>query len=43
MAESVGDTRTASKYFSKLVEVGVGAERPELETARKKAKVIARN
>ena len=43
MAESAGDTRTASKYFSKLVEVGVGAERPELETARKKARVMARN
>jgi tetratricopeptide (TPR) repeat protein len=43
MAESAGDTRTASKYFSKLMEVGVGAERPELKTARKKAKVIARN
>jgi tetratricopeptide (TPR) repeat protein len=43
MAESAGDTRTASKYFSKLVEVGVGTERPELETARKKARVIARN
>jgi tetratricopeptide (TPR) repeat protein len=43
MAESAGDTRTASKYFGKLVEIGVGAERPELETARKKARVIARN
>ena len=42
MAESAGDNRTALKYFSKLVEVGVGAERPELQTARTKAKVIAR-
>jgi hypothetical protein len=43
MAESAGDTRTASKYLSKLVEVGVGAERPELETARRKVRVIALN
>jgi hypothetical protein len=36
MAEASGDTTTARKYFGKLVEVGVGEERPELETARKK-------
>ena len=43
MAESAGDASTASMYFRKLVDVGVGAERPELETARKKAGVIAQN
>ena len=43
MAESVGDTNSASMYFRKLVHVGVGAERPELESARKKAGVIAQN
>jgi len=43
MAESAGDTNTASNYFRKLVEVGVGNERPELETARKKMRIVARN
>jgi hypothetical protein len=42
-AESSGDTASAAKYFGKLVEVGTGTERPELETARKKVGVIARN
>ena len=42
-AESSGDSSTASKYFGKLLEVGVGTERLELETARKKARVIAQN
>ena len=42
-AESAGNTVAAAKYFRKLVEVGVGTERPELETARKKAGVVARN
>ncbi|MFY9560558.1 MAG: hypothetical protein WAQ52_10020 [Terriglobales bacterium] len=42
-AESAGNTGVASKYFRKLAEVGVGSERPELETARKKAGAIARN
>jgi tetratricopeptide (TPR) repeat protein len=42
-AESSGDTTSASKYFGKLVEVGTGTERPELETARKKIGVIAKN
>jgi tetratricopeptide (TPR) repeat protein len=42
-AESSGDTTSASKYFGKLVEVGTGTERPELETARKKVGVMARN
>jgi tetratricopeptide (TPR) repeat protein len=41
-AESVGDKGEATKYFHKLVEVGVGNERPELETARKKSAVVAR-
>ena len=43
MAESAGDTGTASMYFRKLVDVGVGTERPELETARKKAGAVERN
>ena len=42
-AESSGDSSTASKYFGKLLEVGVGTERLELETARKKARVIAQD
>lgn len=42
-AESAGNTVAASKYFRKLVEVGVGTERPELEIARKKAETLARN
>lgn len=42
-AESAGNTRAAAKYFQKLVEVGVGTERIELETARKKAGVLARD
>ncbi len=42
-AESVGNTSAASKYFQKLIEVGVGSERIELETARKKAGTVARN
>ena len=43
MAESAGDTGTASMYFRKLVDVGVGTERPELETARKKTGAVERN
>jgi tetratricopeptide (TPR) repeat protein len=42
-AESAGNTGAASKYFRKLAEIGVGTERPELETARKKAGMVARN
>jgi tetratricopeptide (TPR) repeat protein len=42
-AEAAGNTSAASTYFRKLIEVGVGAERPELETARKKVGVVARN
>ncbi len=42
-AEASGDSSTASKYFAKLVEVGVGSERPELETARKKVSAVAKN
>jgi len=42
-AEAAGDTQAASKYFQKLAEIGVGTERPELETARKKAAMIAKN
>ena len=42
-AESAGDTSTASTYYRKLVEVGVGKERPELQAARKKMSVMARN
>jgi tetratricopeptide (TPR) repeat protein len=42
-AEAAGDSGAASTYFRKLAEVGVGTERPELETARKKAGAVARN
>ena len=42
-AESAGNSGAASKYFAKLVEVGVGSERPELEAARKKVGVMAKN
>ena len=42
-AESAGDMRTATRYFRKLLEVGVGGERPELETARRKAGVEGEN
>jgi tetratricopeptide (TPR) repeat protein len=42
-AELLGDTSTASTYFRRLVDLGLGAERPELETARKKAGMEARN
>lgn len=42
-AESAGNVAVASKYFTKLAEIGVGAERPELETARKKAALLAHN
>jgi tetratricopeptide (TPR) repeat protein len=42
-AEAAGNAGAASKYFRKLAEVGVGNERPELESARKKAGAVARN
>jgi tetratricopeptide (TPR) repeat protein len=42
-AEAVGNASTASKYFRKLAEIGVGSERPELEIARKKTATVARN
>jgi hypothetical protein len=42
-AEAAGNGAAASKYYRKLAEVGVGSERPELETARKKAGALARN
>jgi tetratricopeptide (TPR) repeat protein len=42
-AESAHDSTAASTYFRKLLEVGVGTERPELEAARKKIGVMARN
>lgn len=42
-AEAAGDTKAATKYFQKLAEIGVGTERPELKTARKKAATIAKN
>ena len=41
-AEAAGNTSAASKYFQKLAQIGVGTERPELETARKKAATIAK-
>jgi tetratricopeptide (TPR) repeat protein len=42
-AEAAGNMGVASKYFRKLADVGVGSERPELETARKKAGAVAQN
>jgi tetratricopeptide (TPR) repeat protein len=42
-AETAGNAAVASKYFRKLADVGVGSERPELETARKKVGAVARN
>lgn len=39
-AEAAGDSSTAATYFRKLVQVGVGAERPEMESARKKAATL---
>jgi tetratricopeptide (TPR) repeat protein len=42
-AEAAGNAAVASKYFRKLADVGVGNERRELETARKKAGAVARN
>ena len=42
-ADAAGNGAAASKYYRKLAEVGVGSERPELETARKKAGALARN
>ncbi len=42
-AEAAGNAAAASQYFRKLANVGVGSERPELDTARKKAGAVARN
>lgn len=42
-AEAAGNSTKAAVYFRKLAEVGVGTERPELETARQKAGALARN
>jgi tetratricopeptide (TPR) repeat protein len=42
-AEAAGNAAVASKYFQKLADVGVGNERRELETARKKAGAVALN
>ena len=42
-AEAAGKMSAASTYFRKLIEIGVGTERPELETARKKVGVVAQN
>jgi tetratricopeptide (TPR) repeat protein len=42
-AESAGNASAASTYFRKLIEVGVGAERHELEVARKKVGLMTRN
>lgn len=42
MAESAGDKNTAAVYFRKLADVAIGAERPELKTARKRAGLAAR-
>jgi tetratricopeptide (TPR) repeat protein len=42
-AEAAGSTQVATRYFQKLLQVGVGEERPELVTARKKVAVSARN
>ena len=42
-AELAGDSSASSTYFRKLIDVGVGRERPELEAARKKAGDMAQN
>ena len=42
-AEAVGNMSAASTYFRKLTEIAVGAERPELEIARRKTGVLARD
>jgi cytochrome c-type biogenesis protein CcmH/NrfG len=42
-AEAAGDATAAASYFRKLVAVGSGNERRELETARKKAGAVAQN
>jgi tetratricopeptide (TPR) repeat protein len=42
-AEAAGNAAVASKYFRKLADIGVGNERRELETARKKSGAVARN
>ena len=41
-ADAAGNRAVATRYFQKLLEVGVGDERPELITARKKVAVSAR-
>ncbi|HYL14167.1 MAG TPA: hypothetical protein VEV41_14085 [Terriglobales bacterium] len=41
-ADAAGNASVAMRYFQKLLEVGVGDERPELTTARKKLAVSAR-
>jgi len=41
--DSAGDGSAASRYFQKLLEIGVGTERPELETARKKLGVARKS
>jgi tetratricopeptide (TPR) repeat protein len=42
-AESAGNQTVADRYFRKLTEVGIGDERPELEAARKKVALSAKN
>jgi tetratricopeptide (TPR) repeat protein len=41
-ADAAGNAFLATQYFRKLLDVGVGAERPELTTARKRVAVSAR-
>jgi tetratricopeptide (TPR) repeat protein len=41
-ADAAGNASLATQYFWKLLEVGVGYERPELTTARKKVAVSAK-
>ena len=41
-ADVAGNASVATTYFQKLLEVGVGNERPELTTARKKLGISAR-
>jgi len=41
-ADAAGNRAVSTRYFQKLLEVGVGDERPELITARKKVAVSAR-
>ena len=42
-ADAANNKTLAERYFQKLLEVAAGDERPELDTARKKVAVSAKN